>query len=180
MKSNLRDSIRPLKKHLVRIKPLFIALGMIVGGGLFSAQAQQDSAKLYQKEEQLFIAMNLPDMFTKVVNDAVEQQLTATPALVDYRADVKSFFDKYISWPAVKADVAKLYLQYFTSDEIDTLIKFYKTSAGKKMTANSTRITQEITAMVQSKIQPHVSEWNQFVSEKVNGKPPGDAGSGNN
>ena len=162
------------------MKKQFFLLGLVLHAGLFSAHAQQDSAKLYQKAEQLFVAMNLPDMFAHVVNENVEQQLTATPALVNYRADVKSFFDKYIGWPAVKADVANLYLKYFTSDEIDTLIKFYQTSAGKKMTANSTRITQEITVMVQNKVQPHVSEWSEFVSDKTNGKPAGDAGSGNN
>ena len=141
--------------------------GLVMHCGLFAAQAQQDSTRRYQKEEQLFVAMNLPDMFANVVNQTVEQQLTSNPALVDYRADVKSFFEKYISWPAVKADVGKLYLKYFTADEIDTLIKFYQTPAGKKMTANSTRITQEITAMVQSKVQPHVDEWNRLVSDKV-------------
>ena len=147
---------------------------------LFSAQAQQDSAKLYQKAEQMLIAMKLPDIYARGINESVEQQVVVTPALANYRADLKSFLDTCIGWPVVKTDVAKLYLKYFTSDEIDTLIKFYQTSAGKKMAANATRITQEITAMVQSKVQPHVSEWNQLVSDKANGKTAVDAGSGNN
>jgi hypothetical protein len=34
--------------------------------------------------------------------------------------------------------------------------------------------------MVQSKVQAHVSEWNQFLSEKVNGKSSDAAAPGNN
>ena len=151
------------------MKPLISALGMIMSSGLLSAQAQQDSAKLYQKEEKLFIAMNLPAMFDRVVSETVDQQLATTPALASHKEEVTAFFNKYISWAAVKPDVAKLYMGYFTSGEIDTLIKFYETTAGKKMSANSTKITQEITALIQTKVQPHVSEWSQFVSDKTNG-----------
>ena len=151
------------------MKPLIIALGMVMSSGLLSAQPQRDSAKLYQKEEKLFITMNMPAMFDKVVSETVDQQLATTPALTNSKAEVTAFFNKYISWTAIKPDVAKIYLAYFTSDEIDTLIKFYETTAGKKMAANSTKITQEITALIQNKVQPHVSEWNQLVTDKTNG-----------
>ncbi|HSC37596.1 MAG TPA: hypothetical protein VLD19_06995, partial [Chitinophagaceae bacterium] len=94
------------------MKPLIIALGMIMSSGLLPAQAQQDSAKLHQKEEKLFITMNMPVMFDKVVSETVDQQLATNPALANYKAEVTTFFNKYISWTAIKSDVAKLYMRY--------------------------------------------------------------------
>ena len=68
------------------MKKQFFLLGLVLHGCLFATQAQQDSAKLYQKTEQLLVAMKMPDMFTNVVNETVEQQLTTTPALAAYKA----------------------------------------------------------------------------------------------
>jgi len=136
---------------------------------LFSAQAQQDSAKLYQKAEQMLIAMKLPDIYARGINESVEQQVVVTPALANYRADLKSFLDTCIGWPVVKTDVAKLYLKYYTLEEMDALIKFYQTSAGKKVAEVTSTLVKEIQAMQQGKLQPHIAELNQLIADKMNG-----------
>jgi hypothetical protein len=160
-------------------KQVFL-LGLVLHGGLFAVQAQQDSAKLYQKAEQLFITMKMPDIYGKGIDESVNQQVAATPALANYREDLKSFLDTCIGWPVVKTDVAKLYLKYYTPEEMDVLIKFYQTPAGKKVATVSATLVKEIQAMEQSKLQPHIGRLNQLISEKMNGKSPGDAVPGNN
>lgn len=150
-------------------KQVFL-LALVLQGGLFSGQAQQDSAKLYQKAEQMLITMKLPDIYARGISESVEQQVTATPALANFRGDLKSFLDTCIGWPVVKTDVAKLYLKYYTLEEMDALIKFYQTPAGKKVAEVTSTLVKEIQAMQQSKLQPHIADLNQLIAEKMNGK----------
>src|SRR6267378_7288351 len=140
------------------MKKQFFLLGLVLHGSLFAAQAQQDSAKRYQKAEQMLITMKMPDIYARGINESVEQQVAATPALANYREDLKSFLDTCIGWPVVKTDVAKLYLKYYTLEEMDALIKFYQTPAGKKVAEISSTLVKEIQAMEQSKLQPHIAE----------------------
>ena len=142
-------------------------LGMLLSCSLVSARAQQDSVKLYQKAEQLFIAMNMPDVYATAIKESVEQQITAAPALEKYKEDVKSFFDTCISWPVIKTEVAKLYLKYYTAEDLDALIKFYQTPAGKKVAVNGSVLMKEIQLLQQGRLQAHIGELNQLIANKA-------------
>ena len=142
-------------------------LGMLLSCSLVSARAQQDSVKLYQKAEQLLTTLNLPDVYATALNQSVEQSVGATPALANYRDDLRSFFNKYLSWPALKTEVARIYLKHYTTDEIDELIKFYQSPAGKKTTAISGKLQKEMQVLQQSTLDAHIGELNQFIANKT-------------
>ena len=148
------------------MKAKAFSLVVIMSSSLFAAKAQQDSTKLYQKADDLFAVINLQGSYNDVINTTVEQQITTIPALAPRKEEVIRFFNKVIGWPVVKTDIAKLYLKYYTPEEMNDLIKFFKTAAGKKMAIVSNNIQKDIQTLQQSKLQPHVSELSQLLSGK--------------
>jgi hypothetical protein len=154
-------------KQIRKKAPVFLT--GILACCLSFVQAQQDSAKLYQKATQLMETINMPAVYANAINASVEQQIAAAPALASFRADLKLFFDSCISWTVLKADVIKLYMKYYTAEEMDTLIKFYQTSAGKKVTAAGATLQKDIQALQQGRLDAHLGEWNQFITNKMNG-----------
>jgi len=143
---------------------------IVMSCGLLSAQAQQDSVKLFQKADELFTAMQMPDIYAKAINTSVEQQIKTTPALAGYKEDLRAFFDRCVGWSAVRTDVAKLYLKYYTPEDMDGLIKFYQTPAGKKMSMMASPLQQEVQVMQQDRLNAHLDEWNKFITEKTKEK----------
>ena len=148
------------------MKAQILLLGIMMSGSLFSAQAQHDSTKLYQKTDQLFSVINMEEAYTNAINTSVEQQITTTPSLAGYRDDLRSFFNKWLGWSVLKTEIANLYLKYYTPEEMDVLIKFYQTPAGKKTAIASASIQKELQTMQQSRLNAHLSEWDQFISGK--------------
>jgi len=148
------------------MKTHILLLGIMMSCSLFSAQAQQDSTKRYQKTDQLFSVINMEEAYTNAINTSVEQQITTTPSLAGYRDDLRSFFNKWLGWSALKTELAKLYLKHYTPEEMDELIRFYQTPAGKKTAAASANIQKELQTMQQSRLSAHLSEWDQFISGK--------------
>lgn len=147
-------------------------LSLLLACRFFSTEAQSDSARLYQKTEQLFNTMNMADVFAAGVTASTDQQLVNVPALASHKEEVRTFFMNSIGWAAVKDDVKKLYSKLYTEEEIDVLNKFYQTSAGKKTGALNSSLQQEIQKIEQGKIQAHISDFNQILS-KVNSQSSG-------
>jgi hypothetical protein len=153
-----------MKQHTMKSR-LFL-LGVCLGGSMLAAQAQTDSAKLYQKAEQLLIAMKMPEMYSNSINQSVEQQVAANPILANYRPEAKSLFEKWIGWPVVKKTIEKTCLKYFSAEDMDAITRFYQKPAGQKLALYGAGLMKDVLRVEQAALQPHVSEWNKFVSEK--------------
>jgi hypothetical protein len=71
--------------------------------------------------------------FEKAIDEILNLQIKANPHLAQIRPAMKEFFDKYMSWTAMKDDVIKIYAEEFTEAELKEIATFYKTPTGKKM-----------------------------------------------
>jgi hypothetical protein len=143
-----------------------LLLGILLSGSLLTAQAQADSARLYQKAEELLTAMKMPELYSLNINGTVQQQVAANPMLANYRPEVKALLEKWIGWPIVKKDIEKCYLQYFSPKEMDELIHFYHTAAGQKIALRGADLMKDMVRVEQTMLQPHMPEWSQFVTQK--------------
>jgi len=136
----------------------------------FTVHAQQDSVKLYQGIEQLFNITNMQDQCLQAANTSADQTITNNPVLVVKKEEVRAFFIKYMGYPSCKNSLLALYAKYYTKQEIDDLIKFYKTSAGKKSNEMNVRIQTESTAVMTEMLQAHASELSQLVNIQADKK----------
>ena len=138
---------------------------------LLSVKAQkQDSTQLFQKTDLLFTAIKMPEVYADAINATVDNQIKATPSLANYKEDLRSFLQKSIGWTALKTDIARLYMKYYTAEDLDAMTKFYQTPAGQKMALASAPLVKEMQDLQQSTVQAHAAELNQLMAGKVNGK----------
>jgi hypothetical protein len=150
------------------MKSRIFLLSAFFSGGLLTAQAQTDSAKLYKKAEQLLIAMKMPEMYANSINESVGKQVAANPNLANYRSEVKSLFEEWIGWSVVKKDIEKACLKYYNVEEMDELTRFYQRPVGQKLALNGNSLAKDVQKVEQSAMQPHVAEWSKFVTQHVN------------
>jgi hypothetical protein len=87
---------------------------------------------------------------------------------------MRAFMFKYLGWDAVKQDVANLYAQYFTVDDLEQLIKFYSTPVGQKMLLITPELTQKSMAIGSQRVKEHMDELKDIIdkaSQKAEHEP---------
>ena len=141
------------------MKLKFLALSSVMMFALITAHAQSnsDSAQKYQQIEELFKVTKREESCHSTAQQAAEQVVAQNKQLENKKAEIESFYAKYLSYEKMKPMMAKLYAQHYTTDEIKELVRFYKTPAGQKFNAASVSIATEAfmanNALLQSKQQ---------------------------
>jgi len=148
-----------------------------------SMSAHADEASKRAKVEQLFVAMNLErsmnDMMAAVrkqVNQAMQsmpgmdQTTPAQKKLIDnFQGQVNKLVDEATSWKALEPQYADLYAQTYTEEEIDGILAFYQSPAGKAMIAKTPELTSKGMAISQhmmGDLQPKINALlEQFMQQ---------------
>ena len=146
----------------MKAKTVFLAAAMACG--TFAAKAQQDTAKLYPKIEQLFAVMDMEAACLQAANLTADQTIAGAPQLSGKKDEARAFFIKYMGYAACKNDLVKLYAKHYTIEEVETLTAFYKTSAGKKMAIAAAQIQVETSEKLRENLQAHAEELNRLVA----------------
>jgi hypothetical protein len=165
---NTKMSKKTIKNKQMKLQTFLLAT--TIACCTSTVRAQQDSVKLYQEIEQLFNITNMQDLCLQAANTSADQTITNNPLLAGRKEEARAFFIKYMGYPACKNSLLALYAKYYTKQEIDDLIKFYKTSAGKKSNEMNIRIQTESMAAMTQTLQAHASELNQLVSIQADSK----------
>jgi hypothetical protein len=67
---------------------------------------------------ELLQTMHMDTMFSTSINQMLDMQLKQNPQIEKFRPIMLDFFKKYMSWDAMKDDMAKIYAAEFTTDEL--------------------------------------------------------------
>ncbi|HIP28609.1 MAG TPA: DUF2059 domain-containing protein [Sulfurovum sp.] len=73
------------------------------------------------------------------------------------------FMNKYLGWDKMKDDMAALYANNYTANEIRELKAFYLTPVGQKTLEIMPKLAAESAALTQSKLLPHMEELQDAV-----------------
>lgn len=143
-----------------------IILTTMIAFGMTAAKAQvkEDSVKKFQQIEKLFKVLNLEEECTKAAISSAEQTLANTPTLADKKEATTKFFTKYLAYSLIKDDLVKIYAKYYTTQEIEDLTAFYKTSAGKKFSSLINNIAAETMQAYSNHLQEHAEELTQIAN----------------
>ena len=80
---------------------------------------------------------------------------------------MREFFNKYLSFDSLKADLAKLYLESFSVEEIKQLTAFYQTELGKKVVSQMPVLTQKSMLLGQQRVMEHMDELEAAIRQVV-------------
>ena len=164
-----------MNKPLVQKPSFTLAAGIVAIASflLLSTPAlKADEASHLKAAQDLLVAAQMQVIFSKTVDQALDMQIKQAPQLAQFRPIMTAFFSKYMSWDALKDDLAKLYANAFTEDELKDITKFYETPTGKKMAMETPALMMQGSALGQQKVQEHIGELQQAIqAAAATGKP---------
>lgn len=122
--------------------------------------------KTHAAAQELLEAMQIDDTFNKTIEASVDMQIQQNPMIAPYREVMLKFFAKYMSWESLKDDVAKIYTDEFTAEELKELTAFYKTPTGTKAALRLPVLMNKGAQLGISRVQEHMGELQQMIQEE--------------
>lgn len=154
------------KKHKY-IFNLIIAL-FVVPFALTAGETEQKAIG----EAELKAAYELMDscQFEKTMNEAIDKTIEMVknmdPNLADKEAQLRKYYEKYMSPSVLRKDVAEMYAEVFTEQELKDLTAFYKTSTGQKTIEKLPQVMQFSMQRAQANIMEHMGELEAILSQE--------------
>jgi len=116
---------------------------------------------------ELFESMNLAVTFEQTIVQMVDVQIRQEPQIAPFRQVMLDFMKKHMGWEGMKPEMAKLYMDRFTTEEILELKAFYETPLGKKTIRLLPELTAEGAALGQRRVQENIGELQQMIAEEA-------------
>jgi len=116
---------------------------------------------------ELLVAMDVENTLEQSIETAMEAQIAGNSDLAPFHDVMEQFLRKYMSWESVKDELADLYAERFTEDELHQLTKFYRTDVGKKMARLTSDLMAKAGEIGQKKVEDHVSELQSMILNKM-------------
>ena len=146
------------------MKRMVMLLGLLLTLVVVQAQTPEKS-KHYKAAEELLLTMNMEQAIAESLEQMLALQLRNNPNLQPAEATLKQFFNKYMSWEALREDYIRIYMEEFTEKELKDMMSFFKTDTGKKMAAKQTTLMMKGAQLGQNKVQEHMSELQEMLQK---------------
>ena len=115
---------------------------------------------------ELLESMQLEITFEKTIESAVDLQVKQNPSIAPYRKVMLEFFSKYMSWESLKDEMAQIYVDAFTIQELKELTAFYKTPVGKKAALLMPQLMTKGGELGMKRVQEHMPELQLMIAEE--------------
>jgi hypothetical protein len=107
----------------------------------------------------------------KAMNASIEQmidhQLQQKPSLQPFRAMMLEFFRKHMSFDVLKDQLAEVYSNAYTANELEDLIRFYKTPTGQKSIQLMPQLMSQGAEIGTAQVRQHMPELLQMIKKEV-------------
>jgi hypothetical protein len=128
------------------------------------SQAADNNSHL-QQVEKLFRLTQMEKKIDESVDSVLQLQLRQNPQLAAHSAEMRSFFTKYIGWSALKDDLANMYMQTFTENELKAANDFYITPAGQKIITALPELVQQRNQLAMQRLQQNIGELQKIIGQ---------------
>jgi len=99
---------------------------------LFSVNYASESSH-YKASEKLISLISSDEILNEYCEENFQIQLYENPHWENHLEVVRNFHTKYFNSALLKRDMTYTYMKYFSEDEINYMINFYKSQTGKKL-----------------------------------------------
>jgi hypothetical protein len=126
-----------------------------------------DEASHLKAAESLFAKMNMEAMMSRSTDQMLQMQVQQNPSIAPFIDEMTAFMRKYMGWSSLKDDMAKIYTQEFTEEELTQLGAFYETSLGKKSLEKLPQLMAKGAGLGQQRVQEHMPELKAAIDAKA-------------
>jgi hypothetical protein len=137
-----------------------------VAVGLAAGARAADPARTKAAEE-LLVAMKADKTLDDTIAQMLDAQAKQNPMIVKFRPAMEKFFRKHMSWDALKGEMAALYAEEFTADELAELTKFYKTPLGQKIAEKTPKLAAKGAELGIARVQKNQDELKRMIEEEL-------------
>ena len=139
---------------------------------VFATESEIPAGKVYTKAEydltyKLLETTNARKQFDSMKNGMLDLQLKSAPQVAPYKQVFVKFFDKYLTFEMLKKELADIYLDLFTPDEIRELTAFYRTPLGKKLVEKNQDLTLRSAQIGQNAVLKHLPELQAELKKAI-------------
>lgn len=152
------------------MKKLFLALAFAAAAALPAhAQPAQPTPEHLAVAVETLEALDMQKQLDASIAMALEMQMQQNPQLRQMEGAMREFFEKYMSWEALKEDYAAIYARQFTIAELRQLAAFYRSPLGQKLAEATPALMQEGAELGQRRVQENLPELMQLVMQSMGG-----------
>jgi uncharacterized protein len=130
-----------------------------------AASCLADEASHRRAVEDLFIRTDMQSALDQTVMQISAALTGAAPEDAGYRDAVDAYVRKYISWDAMKEELAALYMKAFTEQEVAELVAFFNTAVGSRYLQQTPVLGQEIAAAVHRRLVENSPELKKMMMD---------------
>jgi hypothetical protein len=131
------------------------------------AKADGSDADHQAAARELLQTMHMDKLLADSTNTMLDMQIKQNPALEPYRQVMLDFLKKYMGWDATKDDLAKLYADEFSIEELNQMTTFYKTPAGQKLVSKQSELMTKGAEFGQKRVADHTDELRQAIEAET-------------
>ena len=128
-----------------------------------ASRADQKSHR--KAAEELLKVMGVEKQLQGSIDQVLDVQIKANPAIAPHRDAMKRFFTKHMSWSSLKDDFITIYVDAFTEDDLVQIRKFYETPAGKKVVQKTPELMAKGMQLGLKRVQDNQGELQQMLRE---------------
>ena len=140
--------------------PALLLAAMLASSGL---QAADDDA-LRQEVETLFRLTHMEEKINESVQNVAQLQLRQDPSMAQQQDVLMAFLEKYIGWNAIRNELADMYMQTFTVEELQAMNAFYITPTGQKVITTVPQLVQQRNRMAMQRLQENIGELQAAIA----------------
>ncbi|MFD1258084.1 DUF2059 domain-containing protein [Mucilaginibacter terrae] len=144
---------------------LMIVFLVLLAGNTKAQTPAAITAGRLQAAQNLLVASDLNTQMGAMYANIIEAGSAQIPAdkKVKFKEVMTAFLNKYMGYASLRDDMAKIYAEEFTEDELKDITIFYLTPAGKKMNQKLAVLQQKGMAVAQQKMQSHMGELQESM-----------------
>lgn len=135
---------------------LFIALFTISSFALADSNARKEA-------ESLLSVMGMGKALEQTIEQMLTLQLQQNPSLGPFKQVMLKFFNKHMSYDSLKDDMAGIYAEAFTVQELKELNAFYRTATGQKTIQKMPELMQKGGQLGIKRVQDNMPELQQMI-----------------
>jgi hypothetical protein len=115
----------------------------------------------------LLDSMGMGTTLETVIDTAIDGQIEAHPEMKPFRPVIRQFFMKYMSYEALKPELAEIYGGEFTAQELAEARAFYSTPTGKKFISKLPLLLNKGSQLGQQIVQAHLPELQDAIKAEA-------------
>ncbi|MDH5711423.1 MAG: DUF2059 domain-containing protein [Gammaproteobacteria bacterium] len=97
----------------------------------------------------------------------VDNEIARNPSLEPFRGVMEDFFNKYMDYESARPELAALYMEAFSEQELKQIVAFYKTPAGKKVISIMPQLVKKVSQIGMSRLQANIGELKAAIQQEA-------------